>query len=699
MNRRIRLTVLLLLAAGAALSAGQAPAGQPPTPAQGPETPTFRVSVDYVEVDTFVTDGQGRFVRDLTRDDFEVFEDGKRQAVSAFTLVDIPIERAVRPLFAAQPLEPDVKTNARPFEGRIYIVVLDDLHVQFTHTRLVQSVVRKFIQEKLGVNDLMAVIHVGGRSDASQEFTNSKRLLLASVDKFTGKAERPATLEASERFRATGGREVGDPLLQKRGFDARNTLEELDAVSSWFGGVRGRKKSILFVSEGIEYDIEDVFGKQDATMIIDRTRDLIRSATRSNVSIYSIDPRGLTDMGDFAIELGGVDGTVAGLGPGGLRNELRLQQNSLRTLAEETGGFAVINTNSFENTFNRIVEENSSYYVLAYYPPNPKRDGKFHNIQVRVKRPGLTVRARRGYASPSGKAPAAAPGAASRLSAETREALDSPLPVSGVTMHVFAAPFKGVAPKASVLLGVEIAGSTLKLDPGAQLQLSFYAMDAKGKYQGGSTETVTLNLRPETRIAVEQTGLRTLSRLELPPGRYQLRVAASELSSKSVGSVLYDLDVPDFSKGPLVMSGLALTSPSASRLPTVRPDVELRDLLPGAPAAAREFRSDDELALFAEVYDNTAATSHKVDITTTVTADEGKVMFKTDETRDSSDLQGKSGGYGYSTRVPLKGLAPGLYVLKVEARSRLSPNPTSDRQVQIRIVEGASVQKPPSGEK
>ena len=283
---------------------------------------------------------------------------------------------------------------------------------------------RKFIQEKLGANDLMAVIHVGGKSENSQEFTSSKRLLLAAVDKFLGKAERPATLEAYERYLATAGTpmaDASDPMLQKRGFDARNTLQELEAVASWFGSVRGRKKSILFVSEGIDYDIEDVFGKQDATMIMDRTRDLIRSATRSNVSIYGIDPRGLSGMSDFDIELNGLpagggdglsDQQLRSLGPRGLQNELRLQHNSLLTLAEETGGFAVINTNSFESTFNRIVEENSSYYVLAYYPPNPKRDGKFHNIRVRVNRPGLTVRARRGYANPSGKAPVPAANAA-----------------------------------------------------------------------------------------------------------------------------------------------------------------------------------------------------------------------------------------------------------------------------------------------
>lgn len=700
MTRPVRTIAVMVLLAGAAVIAGQAPAVP-----QGPETPTFRVQVDYVEVDAFITDQQGRFVRDLKKEDFQVYEDGRPQTISAFTLVDIPVERAVRPLFAAQPIEPDVKTNARPFDGRIYIVLLDDLHVQPLHTQQVRRVMRKFILEKMGSNDLMAVIHVQGKTEYSQEFTNSKRLLLSAVDKFFGKAERPATVESYQQYLATigmPGAGISDPFERKRAFDARNTLDELQAIADWFGGVRGRRKSILFVSEGIEYDIEDIFGKQDSALIIDRTRDVIRSATRSNVSIYAIDPRGLTDMGDIGIELesappgGGVDDSgnvtpglteqqVQSLGLRGLQNELRLQHNSLRTLAEDTGGFAVINTNSFDNTFNRIVEENSSYYVLAYYPPNPKRDGKFHNIQVRVNRPGLTVRARRGYANPSGKA-AAAP-ATAVLPAEIREVLDSPLPVSGLTLQVFAAPFKGTAPKASVLLGVEIRGADLKLAAGDKIQMSYRAVDAKGKYQGGSNDIVTLNLRPETKAAVQQAGLRTLSRVALPPGRYQLRVAVDDLNTHMVGSVLYDLDVPDFSKAPLSMSGIVLTSVSASRVPTVRPDEELRQVLPASPVGTRVFPPDDEIALFTEVYDNAASTPHKVDLMTTVTSDDGKVVFKTDEARDSSDIQGKSGGYGYTARVPLKDLPPGLYVLKVEARSRLGASPAADRQVQFRVGE------------
>jgi VWFA-related protein len=695
MNRRVRMAGVVVLLAGAVV-AGQAPAApQGPSPAapQGPEVPNFKLQVDYVEVDAFVTDQQGRFVRDLNKEDFQVLEDRQPQTISAFTLVDIPIERATRPLFAAQPIDPDVKTNAQAFDGRVYILVLDDAHVQFQHTPGVKAAARRFIEQNLGANDLMAVVHVQGRAENSQEFTSSKRLLLAAVDKFLGKAERSATLERSEQaLNSVGSRRqgpaVGDPVEQKRAFDARATIEELQAVADWFGSVRGRKKTILLVSEGIDYDVDDVFNKSEASMLIDRTRDLIRSATRSSVTIYAIDPRGLTDQGDQSIELG----SLPPGGQGSLQNELRLQHNSLRTFAEETGGFAVINTNSFAGAFDRIVQENSSYYVLAYYPPNPKRDGKFHNIQVRVSRPGLTVRARRGYANPTGKAVQASLNPASKITIEAHDALQSPLPISGVTMSVFAAPFKGTAPNASVLLGVEMRGQDLRLGGGDKIQITYFALDAKGKYRGGNSDTVTLNLRPETKAVVQRSGMRTLSRLQIPPGRYQLRVAVNDLATSAVGSVLYDLEVPDFAKSPLVMSGLVLTSGAASRLPTVRPDEELRQVLPAPPMGSRIFPVGDELALFVEIYDNAGGSSHKVDIATTVTSDEGKVMFKAEDVRDSSDLQGKSGGYGYSSRVPLAGLTPGIYVLKVEARSRLGQGPTANRQVQFRIVEPASLE-------
>src|SRR5881394_1366413 len=126
MIRHLRPLVVMVLAAGVVVSAGQSPAGgQAPT---GQQPPTFRVAVDYVEVDALVTDARGNYVRDLKKEDFQVFEDGKPQAVTNFALIDIPIERGERPLFAKQPIEPDVKSNERPFDGRIYVMLLDEAH-------------------------------------------------------------------------------------------------------------------------------------------------------------------------------------------------------------------------------------------------------------------------------------------------------------------------------------------------------------------------------------------------------------------------------------------------------------------------------------------------------------------------------------------------------------------------------------------
>jgi VWFA-related protein len=688
MNARLRLMGLLVLLTGAALTAGQTPAPQPPPQ---PQTPTFKVRVDYVEVDVVVTDRQGNLVRGLKKEDFQVLEDGKSQAISAFTTVDIPVERAERPLFAAAPIEPDVKTNEKPFDGRVYVMVVDDLHTRFGRTQRVKIAARQFIERRLGANDLMAVVHTAGATEANQEFTSNKKLLLAAVDRTMGQKLDSATAgKTEEYFRTRDMRQPGDALNDpndaERSFKARSSLDTLRNVAEWFASVRGRRKTILFVSEGIDYDITNVMGSGGASLVMDATRDAISAATRSNVAIYGIDPRGLTDLGDESIEIGSFpDDTSLGVGQGSLQNELRLSQDSLRTLSEETGGFAVVNKNDYSTAYQRIVEDNSSYYVLAYYPPDA-RPGRFHKIDVRVTRPGVTVRARKAYVSPKKEKEPVATASKSPSTPELREALDSPLPISGLTMHVFAAPFKGAAPNASVLFGVEMRGRDIQLNQNTKLLLSYLAIDANGKVRGGNTDSLTLtNMRPETKSRIEQTGLRMLNRLDLPPGKYQLRIAAHDSTGGNVGSVQYDLNVPDFIKTPFSISGLVLTSAAGSALPTARPDEQLKPMLPGPPVALRSFPQNDEIVLFAEVYDNDGAKPHKVDITATVTTDEGKVLIKTDEVRDSTDLGGARGGYGYTTRIPLKDLAVGSYVLKVDARSRLKDIPPVARELQFTV--------------
>jgi len=263
--------------------------------------------------------------------------------------------------------------------------------------------------------------------------------------------------------------------------------------------------------------------------------------------------------------------------------------------------------------------------------------------------------------------------------------------MSGMKLHAFAAPFKGTAPDTDVSVTVEAEGGSFAFENKdgkflSDLEVSTIAVDYQGKIRGGDRNFVNFALKPENQGKFVSTGVRIGTRLHVPPGRYQLRIAAREGGSGKVGTVNYDLDVPDFTKDPLAMSGVAIASAYESRIATVKMDEVLKAALPAAPTAQREFPRGDELALFAEVYDNDPKTPHSVDITTIVVSEDDKTVFSTNEERQSSELNGKPGGYGHSARIATKDFAPGIYLLTVQAKSRAGKNPPSiSRTVQFRI--------------
>lgn len=706
---------LLLLLSTAWLAGQQAapPAQPPPSTRPDPQMPpiTFRAEINYVEVDAVVVDAQGKFVRDLRKDDFQVLEDGKPQDVSAFSLVEIPIERTERALFQPQDIDPDVRNNVRPPDGRLYVLLLDDIHTAAQRSTRVREAAKQFVARNLGGNDLAAVVFTSGRTDAAQDFTSSRRLLTQAVDKFMGRKLRSATLNKIETYNSTRGTGL-DPRLvdydqEHRLYNARSMLSTVKNLSDWLSAIHGRRKAVVLISEGLDYNIWDTMGpsgspvneadanrRGDGLILIDETRDAIAAATRANVNLYAVDPRGLATMGDEAIEMTGLPANeqTQGIGLTSLADELRTAQDSLRTLAEQTGGFASLTSNDFSGAFQRIVDENSSYYVLGYYSNNEKRDGRYRRIDVRLGRPGLEVKARKGYMAPRGKLPAAASvDASAGTSKELRDALNSPLETNALKFAVFAAPLKGPGTKAAVAIVTQLLGRdmTFTQKGGAYtnaLELSYIAVDKNGKMAAGNRDSLNMTLKPETYQRVMQMGFRVQSRLELPPGAYQLRLAAREGGGK-LGSVHYDLVVPDFAKEPLALSGLLISSAAAGAIPTAGVIAELGNVLPAPPTTVRNFVSGDELALLAEVYDNQpTAQPHSVFITTTLKADGGRTVFSTDEQRSSKELGGKKGGYGYTARVPLKDLTPGLYVLRVEAKSGLKDVPSAARDVQIRIV-------------
>src|SRR3954471_11234416 len=671
---RIFQSVLVGVSLLSAAVLAQAPQGAPP-PQTAP--PIFRAETESVEVDAIVTDKDGKFVRTLTKDDFEIYQDGKKQPLSLVTLVEHPIPMPqAAPTVAA---DPDVATNAGANEGRIYVLVLDALHVSDENRSKVAAAARLFVEQYLGESDMMAVLQIGGTAPYSQDLTRSRARLLASIDKFRAgnilPSESRSITEISDATRTSITNEdgtttsssliVSDLFENERTLRTTETLSALEQISKRLGTIRGRRKSLIFISEGFTSPQSTSTSSADQVTQLDASRsrayadsieralqDAARAATLNDVTIYTVDPRGMMTSGGRGDILGSDESILQAA------EDARSVQ-SMRDVAALTGGTAIVNTNNIANGLQRLVVENSAYYILAFSPMPLPRDGKLHKLEVRVHQKGLNVKSRRGYLAASGT-PAVVPNPKSGMSVATYDAMRRPAPTTGLSMSIFAAAFRKDARVASVLIGTELQGRELNLANNAPLELQYAMIDATGK--GGASRALNLNanLRAETRTRAEEGGLRVLQRLEVPPGRYQIRVAANQPGS-ATGSVVHDIDVPDFGVT-LGISGVLLTSRTAAAAATVVPDADLRTALPAPPGAIRTFTADDVVTVMAEVYDN-RQTPGSLLTNVTVTTPNGDVVKRIEAVKESdSDTR-------YTATIPMQGIAPGKYVLVMDARA------------------------------
>ncbi len=660
----------------------------------------FRVDVNYVEVDARVLDAAGGFVRDLTQDDFEILEDGVPRPIDRFSLVDIPLEERERPLFVSDPIEADTATNARAFDGRLYLIVLDDLHVAPLRTSLAKAAARDFIEHRLGANDHAAVVTTRGGSFAFQGFTTNRRILLDAVDRFVGQKLESATLMAAntpgvvDRDQGVDARFApgSEPVKLQRSLDARAAIGTLRNAAEFLAGVRGRRKALIYISEGIDYDVYDALHDAQASDVAAASREAVAMATRANVAIYAIDPRGLTSLVDDNVELGGGLTTQAAdvSGQGSLQREQTLAHDSLRELSDLTGGFAAVNVGDLDRVYERIVTENSSYYVLGYYATNERAEGRSRDIEVRVRRPGVQVFARDSYVEPRRGQRADTPASLEDLPLGLLEALRSPLPLAGLKLSATAAAFRGPDGKPSVAVVVELAGDNLGLllegeRHAGQLDVAAWAVDVEGGRGAAEHRQVVLDLPADTYARLTERGLKVVLRLRVPPGRHQLRIAALAPDVAVRGSVFYDLVVPDFARETLAMSHVLLTSAVSSRVLSAQRDPELAELLPAAPTAVREFPVGDQLAVLAEIYDNDRR-PHTVDVSSSILTTTGAPVFTTSNPRSSEEFGDDGvGTYTVVFAVPLVEFEPGLYVLRIEARSRVAGVPLVQRDVQFRV--------------
>ena len=606
-----------------------------------------------------------------------------------------------------------MRSNSPETSGRVYVLLLDDLHVAPLRSPQVQAAARKFITERLGPNDVAAVLHTSGQG-TNQEFTTEPGLLLRAVDKFVGRKLRSSLLEQLDAYERRPDetseadmrlRRIADPLAGLRADQARSMLKTLTSVGDLLSRTQGRRKAVVLFSEGLDYDLQmsavqtasglTTFTNADAPVLLTELQQTIRASARANVSVYAVDPRGLAATGDDLAEVTSLPlNPLLGLTPAAFDDEVRRAQDSLRALSDETGGFAAVDTNDVDRAFDRIVADSSMYYLLGYRSDNPRQDGRFRKIEVRVARRDVRVRARSGYtAAPLKRMSTELLTEAIEPSPALREALNSPLPTAALPLRVFAAPFKAET-GASVLVGVEVDARNFRFEEKDglhvdTLEVAIVALDEQAKFKTGDRHRIELRLKPSTYTAVRTHGLRLLFRLPLPPGRFQLRAAAHESGSGGTGSVFYDLEVADFAKTPLAMSGLILTAPRAGDMPTARPDAALQKVLPSPPTGTRSFRPDETVTTLVEVYRGTSVAADRMDVVATVVDADGQVRFRSEE-------QGTDGGAPNVTgvvAVSLAGLRPGPYTLRLEARPRNAPQRAATRAVPFEILAPGVVAK------
>ena len=407
------LALLVPLAASAPLAfqAQQPPPAQQQPPQQQQQPPVeqapgkIRVRLDLVTTDVVVRDNSGLFMADLKKNEFEIYEDGVKQEVVSFVLTHGG--RVYNQTLPEPPRQREgiILPPARPTNdaaGRIFIIFVDDLHLDFRNTGRIRDLFKKISTELVHEGDMFAIVSTGPSSIEIQP-TYDRRRLTEAQNKITGGGLKP-----QEILDAPEGAE-GPAELRYRAHVAFSTAYDmLKGLES----VHHRRKAFIYISNGYDFnpfetsrqkaiseryqrlsrgeDTEnsDVnpfnvpttnrFAEAD---LVGELAELTRQANRSNTTIYTIDPRGLVGGPDLDEKIDMSE----------WQTYVSATQSSLRTLAELTGGTAVINQNDFAKALKRIDAETSDYYVLGYYSNNPDPLKKRRKIEVKVTRKGLNV--------------------------------------------------------------------------------------------------------------------------------------------------------------------------------------------------------------------------------------------------------------------------------------------------------------------
>ncbi len=576
---------------------------------------TFKAQSELVLVNVSVRDKSGNLVRDLKPDDFTILEDNKPQKVASFDIENtesIPAlpQQQVALLTntpkkgrasAANP-NPAPSLEEQAIKDRRLIILFFDLSaMQPDEIERSVNAAQDYLVKQMAPADLVSVVSLASTITVNQDFTSDREVLKRVLQGFNtgaGTGYDAGSTGTTEGTADTGNSFTVDDT-EYNIFNTDRRLQALRTIAQQVGSVP-QKKALIYFSAGM-----DSTGIENQSEL----RAATNAAVLANMSIYTMDIRGLQ-----ALPPGGAaqNASLRGKAPysgQSTMNDLNANftsQETLVTLASDTGGRAYLDSNDFGKVFRGVQDDTAMYYLLGYHSTNASRDGKFRRITVKLNRPGLKIDYRKGYYAEADFQHSNKEERDRQLMEELASDLPSTdLPVYMATGYFRVADKKFYVPISLIVPGSEIPFTQAKDQDKATLDVLGIVTDEKKVPSGEIRETVKLAVN--TSNQVRRKNVQYDSYVMLPPGKYHFKVVVRENQSGRMGSFETDFVIPDLKSAPLKMSSIVLASQVQpankhdANNPLVRDGSEI------VPSVTRVFSSGQHLYLYYEVYDPTAA--------------------------------------------------------------------------------------------
>jgi VWFA-related protein len=704
-----RLTSLLLLLF--VLTAWSATPAQTPAPSPKPQEDVIRVFTELVQTDVMVFDKQGKFVNGLTAKDFELRVDGKPRAIQSFEQITAGSDEESQLAAARGSTIINLKRPVPLDRGRIVFFYIDDFHMDLAGLVAAKKVINQFLDKEMGQNDQAAITSATGQIGFLQQLTTDRMILHKALDRLTSRnysvrdSDRPPMSDyqamlidrmdsevfdffVTETVRQNPGisRDMAASIVRGRASESQsqaarfnqNTLAGLESLIKGAKNLPGRK--IVFLLSG-GFLIEN--RRSDS---LSKLRDITNAAARSGVVIYSMDTRGLVaSLDDISIE--------KPFDPGGRltisdHQELAATQDGLNALAVDTGGKALFNTNDLTKGLAPAIKETSTYYLLAWKPDaESQKRSRFRNLEVKlVSHLDLTVRVRKGYfdldPAPPPVVAKAQPTPTKTAPAKLREAITSPYPDRSLPI-LLSADYYDVPNKGPALsTGIHIPGEfvTFGEQPDGKIQavidLSAVYFDEKGVIKDSFMDRIVSTAPDLDKTKNFRNDIMFTYPAKLPPGLYQVRVAARDDNSGKVGSAQAWIEIPDLANKKLAMSSLLLGERTQAMMTNVS---NTGGVSPIALSASHRFQRDSSLRFLIFAYNSALSpVDQKPDVAVQVQVirDDQPVLttaLRKVNTEGATDLV----RLPYAAEIPLGDLLPGRYLLNVTLIDRVAKQSTS----------------------